>query len=132
MVHPFADLIGLVFETQEQGRSLCRLDVQERLYNPQFVVHGGILYTMADTGMGGALYPLLAPGEYCATVEIKISYFKAVRSGSIECATILIHKGKTIAHLESDIRNEGHLVAKASGSFSIFRPDQDRKGRETA
>ncbi len=127
MVHPFADLIGLVFETQELGMSLCRVDVHEKFYNTQCVVHGAILYALADTGMGGALYPLLDPGEYCATVEIKISYFQAVRRGSIECATRLIHKGKTIAHLESDIRNEGHLAAKANGSFSIFRPNQDRK-----
>ncbi|PKN64334.1 MAG: hypothetical protein CVU52_11585 [Deltaproteobacteria bacterium HGW-Deltaproteobacteria-10] len=132
MVHPFADLIGLVFETQDQGMSLCRVEVHEKLYNPQFVIHGAILYALADTGMGGALYPLLEQDEFCATVEIKISYFQAVRSGSIECATRLISKGKTIAHLESEIRNAGHLVAKASGSFSIFRPNQDRKGRETA
>ncbi len=127
MFHPFADLIGLVFETQDQGMSLCHVDVHEKFYNPQSVVHGAILYALADTGMGGALYPLLDPGEYCATIEIKISYFQAVRSGSIECATRLIHKGKAIAHLESEIRNAGCLAAKASGCFSIFRPNQDRK-----
>jgi len=81
MKHPFAKLIGLVFESVEEGKSLCIIDINENLFNPQNVVHGGVLYSMADTGMGGALYPLLKDDEYCATIEIKISYFKPVLEG---------------------------------------------------
>lgn len=120
--HPFGELIGLVFEDMSKGTSCCRLDVNEKLYNPQNVIHGGVLYSMADTGMGGALYPLLKEGEYCATVEIKITYFKPVRDGSLECRSEVVNKGKTIASLESEISNGGKLVAKAYGSFSIFKP----------
>jgi len=85
------------------------------------VVHGGVLYSMADTGMGGALYSLLEKDELCATVEIKISYFKHVREGTVICDTKVIHKGKTIGVLESEILNNETLVAKANGTFSIFK-----------
>ena len=122
MVHPFAELIGLVFDSHGPGGSVCRIEAHERLYNPQNVVHGGVLYALADTGMGGALYPLLEAGAYCATIEIKITYFKPITGGTIECSSKLINKGKTIASLESEIRNQGRLAAKASGSFSIFKP----------
>ena len=122
MQHPFADLVGLGFSLQEPGRSACRIDVGHHLYNPQQVVHGAILYALADTGMGGALYPLLEDGEFCATIEIKISYFKYVTDGRIECTSNVVNKGKSIACLESEIFNKGVLVAKASGSFSVFRP----------
>jgi len=122
MKHPFAELIGLVFESMEEGKSLCKIDVNENLFNPQNVVHGGVLYSMADTGMGGALYPLLKDSEYCATIEIKISYFKPVRTGLLQCLTTLTNKGKNVASLESVITNNGIVVAKASGSYSIFRP----------
>ena len=77
--------------------------------------------------MGGALYPMLAEGEFCATIEIKITYFKYVTEGVLECASTVLNKGKTIAALESEVVNHGNLVAKASGSFSIFRP-QKRAG----
>ena len=120
--HPFGELIGLVFEDMTAGSSLCRLDVNEQLFNPHKVIHGGVLYTMADTGMGGAVYPLLKEGELCATVEIKITYFKAVRTGSLECRSTVINRGKTIASLESEILNDGTLVAKAYGTYSIFTP----------
>jgi len=120
--HPFGELIGLTFDNMAAGSSLCVLDVDEKLFNPHKVMHGGVLYAMADTGMGGAVYPLLSEEELCATVEIKITYFKAVRSGSLECRSEVVNKGKTIASLESEILNDGILVAKAYGTFSIFEP----------
>ena len=127
MNHPFADLIGLVFESVHQGRSLCRIEVDDKLMNPHGVVHGSIMSALADTGMGGALYPLLAENESCATIEIKISYFKPVREGTLECTTQLLHKGKNVASLESEIFSNDKLVAKASGTYSISRPQKHVK-----
>jgi len=120
--HQFAELIGLDFTKLDKGYSQCILDVNEKLMNPHKVLHGGVMYSMADTGMGGALYSLLNEGELCATVEIKISYFKPVRSGKLVCDTHVIHKGKRIGILESEIKNDDTLVAKANGTFSIFKP----------
>ena len=122
IAHPFADLIGLVFESVHQGRSLCRIEVEDKLLNPHGVVHGSVMSALADTGMGGALYPLLAEDESCATIEIKISYFKPVSGGKLECTTQLLHKGRSMASLESEIFSSDELVAKASGTYSIFRP----------
>ena len=119
--HPFAELIGLTFSLCEDGRSQCHLEVSDKLLNPHNVLHGGVSYSMADTGMGGALYTRLDEGEMCATVEIKIAYFAAVASGSLTCNTKLIHRSKTIAVLESEIENNGKLVAKAMGTYSIFK-----------
>ena len=86
------------------------------------MVHGGVIYSLADTGMGGVLYPTLENGELCATVEIKICYFAAVRNGTIDCLTKLSHRARTWAYLESEIINDGKIVAKATGTYSIFRP----------
>ncbi|MBT3312248.1 MAG: PaaI family thioesterase [Desulfobacterales bacterium] len=127
MKHQFAELIGLVFENIDKGRSICKIEIKDELFNPHNVVHGGVLYSMADTGMGGALYPLLESDEICATIEIKISYFNPVRKGLLECSTTLLNKGKTIASLESVVLNNGVLAAKASGSYSIFKPYNTRQ-----
>lgn len=120
--HPFGELIGLEFQEIAESGSLCRVEVREELLNPHRVAHGGVLYAMADTGMGAAVYPSLKTGELCATVEIKITYFKAVHGGSLECRSTVINRGKTIASLESEILNNGKLVAKAYGTYSIFTP----------
>ena len=83
--HPFADLIALSVDEQSAGASTLRLATDQRHLNPHRVVHGAVLYALADTGMGAALYPTLAPGELCATIEIKINYFKPVASGLLVC-----------------------------------------------
>jgi acyl-CoA thioesterase len=123
--NPFGDLIGLHFEKCESGQSRCTLEVEQRLLNPHGAVHGGVLYSMADTGMGGAMYTVMEKEELCATIEIKIVYFKAVRSGTLVCDTRIISRGRRVAALESEITNDGRLVAKASGTFSVFRAKED-------
>ena len=117
----FIGLIGLDFSKLGKGHSQCILKVTEKFFNPHKVLHGGVMYIMADTGMGAALYSDLNKDEICATVEVKIAYFKSVTSGSLTCDTKIIHKGKRIATLESEIKNDGYLVAKAIGTYSIFK-----------
>ena len=103
--NPFAHLIGLNFTKFEKGWTHCTLDVANQLPNPHNVLHGGVIYSMADTGMGGALFSVLEPGQTCTTVEIKISYFKPVTSGTLICESKIVNKGRKIATLESEITN---------------------------
>lgn len=108
-------------ERKPEGKSLATLHIDPgKHHNPQFVAHGAVLYALADTGMGAALYPSLQKGELCATIEIKISYMAAVREGEVTCETKIVSKGKRVAFLESDIFCDGKLVAQANGSYAIF------------
>ncbi len=122
MYHPYADLIGLNVDELKNGHSKCSLKCEEKLYNPHNVIHGAVLYSLADTGMGAAIYPGLNEGEICATIEIKINYYKPVVSGTITCDTKIINRGKSVANLESCIYVDNVLVARANGNYSIFRP----------
>jgi len=120
--HPFADLIGLRLTSSDDGRSLTEAAVVDQLFNPQGVVHGAVAYALADTGMGAALYSLTDPGELIATIEITIHYFAPVREGQLSCETRVVKKGRRVATLESEMRVGDLVVAKALGSYSIFRP----------
>ena len=102
-------------------------EVDEKLYNPHKVIHGAVVYSLADTGMGAALYPGLKKGEMCATIEIKINYYRPVRSGTITCITEVINRGKSVANMESRIYSGDVLVAKANGNYSIFAPSSSNK-----
>ena len=90
--------------------------------NPHQVVHGAVLYALADTSMGLALYPSLAEGEICATIEIKINYFKPVSAGTLNCITQVVNRGRTVANLDSRIYVGETLVAQANGNYAIFKP----------
>lgn len=117
----FGDFIGLTLIKCENGHSQYVLEVSDRHLNPLRTAHGGATYTMADSGMGAALYATLDDDEMCSTIETKIVYFRAVRSGKLVCDTKIIHRSKRIAVLESEITQGGRLIAKAIGTWSIFK-----------
>lgn len=118
----FSDHIGIAFTEIDDGFSRAELEVTDELRNSHDVLHGGVLFTMADTGMGAALYTELDEGEQCATTELKINYLSAVHSGHVTCDTELRQKGKSVAYLESTLENDGDEVARATGSYSIYTP----------
>jgi acyl-CoA thioesterase len=124
MKNPFAQLVGFTLRLGRRGSGTCTaaLDVRPELLNPNGVVHGGVLFSIADTVMGAALYTTLAPGENCATIEIKIHFLQPVTKGKIRCRTRLVHRGSRIAVLESHISAGRLQVAQALGTFAIFAP----------
>ncbi|MDS0475768.1 PaaI family thioesterase [Natrinema sp. 1APR25-10V2] len=118
----FSDLIDLEFVDVDPGYSRGVIETADELLNPNGVLHGGVLYTMADTGMGAALAAMLEEDEQCATIEIKINYLEPVRTGRVTCDTNVLRKGGSVAYLESDISHDGETVARATGTFSVFSP----------
>jgi len=122
--NPFARLVGFTLRIGRRGSGTgaAAVEVRPELLNPNGVVHGGALFTMADTVMGAALHTTLAPGEYCATIEIKIHFLQPVTKGRIRCRTRLVHRGSRIAVLEAHISVGRLQVAQALGTFAIFAP----------
>lgn len=123
MHHPFAETMKLRMDEHGPGRSTCSVEIVPAIHhNPHHIAHGAVLYALADTGMGMALYPTLAAGETCATIEIKMSYFRAVPAGVVRCETTLVNRGRTIANLDSRLYLGDTLVAQANGNFAILKP----------
>ncbi|MBX3706094.1 MAG: PaaI family thioesterase [Pseudomonadales bacterium] len=122
VAHPFADLLGFTVVSRGEGRSRLALAIRPEHFNPHGLVHGAVLYALADTGMGGALSSVLAADELCTTIEIKIGYFRPWRSGELACDTRVVHQGRTTAALQSDLYDgTGRHLAQASGTFAILK-----------
>jgi acyl-CoA thioesterase len=64
----------------------------------------------------------MSESERCVTVEMKVSYFEAVSSGALDCTAQVVHRSRRLGHVEAEVKNGDRLVAKASGTFSIFEP----------
>ena len=116
----FGPHLGIEMVERGEARSVTAINVGPHHMNPHGVVHGAVLYALADQGMGAALYSLLDESESCATIEIKIVYLASVRDGTVECETTVLNKGRRVAALESEVRSGDRLVAKALGTFAIF------------
>ena len=128
----FIQHVGMTVDEAAAGRSRCSITIADIHRNGTGVAHGGVLFTLADTAMGAALYNSLDQGEICATIEIKIGYFKPVFDGTLVCEATMLNKGKSVASLEATIRNGDQLVSKASGTFAIFRRKTDAQWTQPA
>lgn len=89
--------------------------------NPHGLVHGAVLYALADSGMGGALSSVLDPAEICSTIEIKISYLRPWKRGVLRCDTRVISRSRRTATLQSDLYDgDDRHLAMATGTFAIL------------
>jgi len=118
-------LLGMKIVTAESGVGRVSITVDERLMHPQQIVHGGIIFTLADTAMSMALLPLLPPGTRFGTVEAKINFMIPVRSGELVAEGTLVHLGRSTAVMEATVFNivegEKRAISKVLGTFSFAR-----------
>lgn len=125
----FSDLVGLEFTEVGPEYSRGELEVTDELRNPYGVLHGAVLYAMADTGMGAVVSAGLDDDQQCATIEVKISYFEPVESGRVTCETSVLREGGSVVYLVSELSQVGErdsqaeeTVAHATGSYAVFSP----------
>jgi acyl-CoA thioesterase len=122
----YFQLIGLQIDHAQEGQCTVRIQVDERLQHHQKIVHGGVIFTLADTAMSLALLSALPSAMLISTIEAKINYLRPVRAGELIAEANIIHKGRTTAVLESSVYNlngvERKDVARALGTFNIQAP----------
>ncbi|WP_376797086.1 PaaI family thioesterase [Thermogemmatispora sp.] len=134
----FGQLLGMRVEAAEQGRGRVRLTVDERLMHPQGLVHGGVIFSLADTAMAMALLATYPPGTRTGTIEAKINYLRAVRSGQLLAEAAIIHQGRTTAVLEATVYHlseqgaEERAVARVLSTFYIFPREESSPSGERA
>lgn len=117
---PIATLIGFELKRAAEGQSQVQLTAGQNHHNPMGYVHGGIFCDIADAAMGTALASLMETGETFSTATLSIQYISPVQEGRLVAEARVIRRGKTIAHVECDIRDEsGAHIAKAWSTCRI-------------
>ncbi|SRR6266545_3737730 len=122
-VGPLAEVLGIRRGAMSAGRCVFETTVRPAHMNPHGVVHGGVIYTLVDYAMGGALTSLLERGERCATIEVKIQYVRPVEQGSVRAEAHVVTRTRRIGVLEARVHGGEDLVALATGTFYIQSPE---------
>ena len=117
---PFWGLLGI--EVVEMGKGYAKLVMpfHEKLTQPFGIVHGGAIFTLADSAAAIAIVRTVEPGRRFVTVEMKINYLASVSEGVMEAKAKVLRKGKTIIPIDVDVINNGTLVAKAISTYIIL------------
>lgn len=115
-----ARMLGIRPVSMGDGRARFALTVCPDHMNPNGVVHGGVVGSLADTAMGGALFSALEPGQSCTTLEMKINYLAPITSGELVAEASVVTRTRRIGVLEARVRgDDDRLVAVATGTFYI-------------
>jgi uncharacterized protein (TIGR00369 family) len=118
---PCAKTLGAELMMVEAGRVRVRFDARPDFCNSMGNVQGGFLAAMLDDSMGPALFTLLDGGQFAPTLEMKVSFLRAARPGSIVGEGRVAHRTKNVAFLEGTLATEdGDVIAMASATARIF------------
>jgi uncharacterized protein (TIGR00369 family) len=102
------------------------MKADERFSNPTGVVQGGFLSAFADSAMGAASLTYARERKvFSANAELKISFFKPARIGSVlTCTAIVVSGGKRAAFVEAEVvDDEDRVVAKATSTYLLTDRD---------
>ncbi|MFQ5612251.1 MAG: PaaI family thioesterase [Anaerolineae bacterium] len=114
--------LEMAFEHVGEGLCRCSLPVRPRLMNPHGGLHGGVAFTLADTGMGFAVFSLIEADERASTLDITIRYLKPARGERITAHCRVVRRGATIAVTQAQVVDDaGEVVALADGAFYISK-----------
>ena len=118
---PLRTHLGMDVSSPGRGLGSASLEVTPALHNPNGVVHGAVLFAMADTSMGAAAMSVVEPGRACASIEVQLRFFRPALDGALHAETEVVKPGRRVIQLESRITDgDGRLIATATGSFAVI------------
>ena len=100
----------------EQGCAEGVLHADESSLNPNGIVHGGCLVTLADTVCGTAAF---TTGHMCVTLDCSMQYLAPASGARITCTATPRKLGKTVLVYEAVLTDDtGRTVA--TGVYTFF------------
>lgn len=118
---PFHQWAGLELVSVGEGEAELRLDLQPHHFNPQGIIHGGIITAVADTSIGLALRSKLRPGLTHRTAQLNVHFLAKVEGGVIVGRGSALHLGQRMGYGEANVLDgEGRLIARATGTFIVL------------
>jgi uncharacterized protein (TIGR00369 family) len=104
------------------GRIRVQFEATEAFTNPIGNVQGGLLAAMLDDTLGPALATTFAAHEFAPTLELKVSFVRPARPGTMIGTGWVVHRGGSVAFLQGELHDaKGELLATASATARLIR-----------
>ncbi len=128
MQAPLLKKLGMTFVEVERGRVVFAGTPDSSDFNPMGAVHGGYAATLLDSACGMAVQSALAANRGHTTLELKVSYLKALtdRSGTVRATGRVITVGRRVGFAEATLHDAaGQVCATATSTLLVFDVPQD-------
>ncbi len=116
----FTEFLGFRTLGMQKGEFVVEIALEPQHLSRAGRVHGGVLFSLLDTALGRSVLDELPSGRGCATVEIKVNYFRPVKHGTLRATGRCVQRTRSLAYAEGEVMNdEGKLLARATGTFFL-------------
>lgn len=123
--NPYLNFLGIELLDAGEGWVKMKLAFRPEFLQP-FTVHGGAIYSLADSAAAHALMTRIMPDQYPTTVEQRINFLKAVKDQDVYCESQIVNLGRTLAYAEATMTTaDGILIAKSAAT--LMRLDVARR-----
>ena len=118
---PFHRWAGLELVEVGDGVAELQMDLRPHHFNPQGIVHGGIITAVADTAIGLALRSRLRPGYTHRTAQLNVHFLAKGEGNRLVGRGTAIHLGQRMGYGEGEVQDgEGRMLARATGTFIVL------------
>jgi acyl-CoA thioesterase len=118
---PFHRWAGMKLVEVGRGHAHVEMLLEEHHFNPQGIVHGGIIAAVADTAIGLALRSVLPPGHTHRTAQLNVHFLSKGEGGRLVGQGKAFHRGRRMGYGEGEVRDEsGALLARATATFIVL------------
>lgn len=115
----FARENGISLVSCNPGHAVVKVEITERHLNGAGVVHGGLLFTLADFAFAAATNSY---GKVALSINTSMSFFEKSNSGTIIAEAIEVARSNKLIHCDINIRQEnGPLLANFKGTAYITK-----------
>ena len=105
------------------GEVSVRCSPDESHFNRIGSVHGGLMCTLLDSALGGAVHTTVPAGTGFTSIDINVSYLRAVfpENAPLLCNARVTKPGRRVAFAEGEVVDaRGKTVATATSTFLVF------------
>jgi acyl-CoA thioesterase len=119
---PFHQLLGIEIVSLDDGLARLRLRIEEKHLRVGGIVHGGVIATLLDAGVGIAAKTTAQDADV-VTMQLNLNLIRPGRVGDeLSVEGRVVHAGRRTAVAQVEIHTaDGSLVATGSGTAMFLR-----------
>jgi uncharacterized protein (TIGR00369 family) len=104
------------------GIAVWEYEVDPAHFNPNGVLHGGVLMGLLDTAMGHAVAEMVLPeGRFNAAAQMNVHFLAPIRAGVIRARAEVRKIGKRLAVVEAEATDaDGRIVGIATATHTLL------------
>jgi len=111
---PYLQFLGIEVEAAADGHAVCSLTIAEHMLNFLGLVHGGLIFSLADAAFSAASNSDWSPSF---ALDVSGSFLKSVRPGDrVTAEAVRISATKRTGLYRMDVRHNEDLIATFNGT----------------